>query len=303
MEKINIAELLKDCPIGMELDSTIVDKLYFGEVTENNMIKCYTKQYHELTSTCNSIYFHYDGSYLNHINAKCVIFPKGKTTWEGFQRPFKDGDILTYMFYNKPTIYIYRKSGGYNTSYYVAYSSENKKFYNIPTGALAENRNDLRFATEEEKQKLFDVIKENGYKWNDETKTLEKLIVPKFKVGDRITNGKYFLTISHIDDGCYYEIKKEVANRLSIKNQDDWRLDKFDIATLKPFESRVLVRYDKDNKWCGAFFSHIDKEHHSHCYKYVTTAGKSYPYCIPYKGNEYLLNTTDDCNDYYKTWE
>lgn len=32
-----------------------------------------------------------------------------------------------------------------------------------------------RFATEEEKQKLFDAIKVNGYKWNAETKTLEKI--------------------------------------------------------------------------------------------------------------------------------
>lgn len=25
--------------------------------------------------------------------------------------------------------------------------------------------------------------------------------------------------------------------------------------------------------------------------------------CIPYKGNEHLLGTTNDCNDFYKTWE
>ena len=37
-----------------------------------------------------------------------------------------------------------------------------------------------RFATEEEKQKLFKAIKDNGYKWNAETKTLEKLVKPKF---------------------------------------------------------------------------------------------------------------------------
>ena len=33
---------------------------------------------------------------------------------------------------------------------------------------------------EEEKQRLFDAIKERGYKWNAETKTLEKLVEPKF---------------------------------------------------------------------------------------------------------------------------
>ena len=46
------------------------------------------------------------------------------------------------------------------------------------------NKTNLRLATEEEKQKLFDAIKTNGYCWNAETKTLEKL--PKFKVRDRI---------------------------------------------------------------------------------------------------------------------
>ena len=33
---------------------------------------------------------------------------------------------------------------------------------------------------EKEKQKLFQTIKDNGYKWNAKTKTLEKLIKPKF---------------------------------------------------------------------------------------------------------------------------
>ena len=39
----------------------------------------------------------------------------------------------------------------------------------------------LRLATEEEKQKLFDAIKDNGYEWDPKTKTLKKL--PKFKDG------------------------------------------------------------------------------------------------------------------------
>ena len=61
-----------------------------------------------------------------------------------------------------------------------------------------QSKNDM-FFTEEEKQKLFDGIfklfddiKENGCKlnneMNNETKTLEKLVKPKFKVGDKIFN-------------------------------------------------------------------------------------------------------------------
>ena len=91
---------------------------------------------------------------------------------------------------------------------------------------------------------------------------------------------------------------------ISIEEQDDWELvpNKFDITTLKAFD-KVLVRHNKDNKWCCSFFSHIDKDLHSHCYKFVTTAGKSYPMMIPYEGNEHLRGTTNDCDEFYKTWE
>ena len=76
----------------------------------------------------------------------------------------------------------------------------------------------VRFATEEEKQKLFQAIKDNRYKWNAETKTLKKLVEPRFdpktlnafdKVLVRLTkdciwNATFF---SHYDKevnwGCY----------------------------------------------------------------------------------------------------
>lgn len=92
---------------------------------------------------------------------------------------------------------------------------------------------------------------------------------------------------------------------IGFNEQDAWELvpNKFDISTLKPFKSMVLVRHNNDNKWGGAFFSHIDEDFHSHCYKFVTTAGKSYPKMIPYEGNEHLLNSTDDCDEYYKIWK
>jgi hypothetical protein len=56
-------------------------------------------------------------------------------------------------------------------------------------------------ATEEEKQELFDAIQDNGYKWNEETKTLEKLVEPKFNVGDKIKDTmEENLTVQDIRD-------------------------------------------------------------------------------------------------------
>jgi hypothetical protein len=303
MEKINISELLKDCPTGMELDCTICDNVYFDEVTPH-MIKCFVKN-----DAYNTIYFHHDGTYFPAQSAKCVIFPKGKTTWEGFQRPFKDGDVLIK---DNNALCIYKsihktyKNKSFIDFYCGYRPSDNqlviKKFGDTHFGFISE----AKLATEEEKQKLFDAIKANGYRWNAETKTLEKLIEPKFKVGDIIQDKdgyKVKVTNISIEDECYeYEsiITKGIGG-IGFNEQEIWELvhNKFDITTLKPFESKVLVRAN-NGKWIAAFYSHYDNDSSLH---YCVVGGLWYAQCIPYKGNEYLLNTTNDCSEYYKTWE
>ena len=298
MEKLNIAEILKDCPSGIKLYSTVHGEVELVDIY-HDLIRC------KFSYGITFVSFHSDGRWIEH-RGECVLFPsKDQRDWSKFHRPFKDGDILTYMFWNKPTVYIYRKSGGYNTSYYAAYSSENKRFYYIQTGALAGNRNDLRFATEEEKQQLFDAIEENGYKWNSETKTLEKLIEPKFKVGDKIqnrmvkTNNVY--TIVGIKDLKYFvNMNNEKHNyEIDFEVQDDWELapHKFDIATLKPFD-KVLVRQSDTDYWKPAFWG---KRITSKSYPFITSFGHT-TQAIPFKGNEWLVGTTEDCKDYYKTW-
>jgi hypothetical protein len=72
--------------------------------------------------------------------------------------------------------------------------------------------------------------------------------------------------------------------------------NKFDISTLVPFESKVLVRNDNEQRWIPAFWGGRRED------GYVTTFGWS-KYCVPYEGNEHLLDKTDDCDSFYKTWE
>lgn len=184
MEKINIAELLKDCPRDMELGCTVYEDVYFDYIGKLNIIHCYI-QYEKFKMP---ITFNQYGTVDHDIKAKCVIFPKGKTTWEGFQRPFKDGDIVFYNNY----VGIFKKWIDETTFRNYVDVKINGKL-----SVLCHNTNNFgkditieaRLATEEEKQKLFDVIKEKGYKWNDKTKTLEQLIVQNFKDGDiLITN-------------------------------------------------------------------------------------------------------------------
>ena len=36
---------------------------------------------------------------------------------------------------------------------------------------------------------------------------------------------------------------------------------------------------------------------------FYAVGGCVFEQCIPYEGNEHLRGTTNDCDDYYKTWE
>lgn len=80
-QKINIAEMLKDCPSGMELDCTLFEGLEFDSIVDNEFlpIRCRVKN---PNGGYNGYNFTKYGCWLNTTFAKCVIFPKGKTTLE-----------------------------------------------------------------------------------------------------------------------------------------------------------------------------------------------------------------------------
>ena len=303
MGKINIAELLKDCPKGMELDCTMFENVVLEEVTtvrgldDKKRVKIILST-HYSDGTKDEIILTEFGTYTNDETAKCVIFPKGKTTWEGFMSPcqFKGEDIV-YTIMDGIAI-LGDRIEEYSEGFHSYCSLYNCRF---DVDMIVSPQ---RLATEEEKKKLFQAIKDNGYKWNSETKTLEKL--PKFKVGNRIVK-KNSISNSYIVSSvsCVYYGLISPNNTgigvLNVSEQDEWELvpDNFDVTTLKPFD-KVLARHGKDNNWTATFFSHIDENLVCHCYKFVTTNG-SYPYVIPYEENKHLLGTTADCDDYYKT--
>lgn len=248
MDKINVAEILKDCPKGMELDCTMFENLEFDHIDKDNesysIICCAKTEWGYNTHT-----FTEYGCYSTEKYSKCVIFPKGKTTWEGFHRPFKDGDIIITHTGDYTWASIFKQFSGNSCCTYADLCVNDNDLIIAHRLCDIEEIKRQRLATEEEKQKLFDTIKDNGYKWNPETKTLEKLST-----------------------------------------------DKFDINTLVPFESRVLVRNDELQYWIPAFWG---------CKRadgYTTTFGWC-KYCIPFEGNEHLLENNKDCDEYYKTWK
>lgn len=289
MEKINIAELLKDCPKGMELYSPVFGKVYLDRIRPHLAIVVTTdKEQGNFKEE-----FLYDGRYG--MNGECMLFPsKDKTTWEGFVPPcqFNEGDVVVS---NYGDIHLLRTKD----SSYCAYRERwNNKFDPLITTSIKV----VRLATEEEKQKLFKAIKDNGFKWNPGTKTLEKVIEPKFNVGDKVRpkNQHEVRLISEVWNNYYLFDEKNIP--LPFSAQDDWELvpNKFDINTLVPFESRVLVRDSDMGIWLPEFFGCLCDG--NDC-PYMIVGGTRWKCCIPYEGNEYLLGKIGHCDEYYKTWE
>lgn len=249
MEKINVAELLKDCPKGMELYSPLCGKCFFDHLSFGTII-CKKQNMQEITFTC-------DGYYMLPVfdTCECMIFPsKDQRDWSKFQRPFlfKDGDVVSTI--NGKWLGIIKKPVGG-----VVYET----YITVFDGAFVYTNNMCgfeRLATEDEKQKLFQTIKDNGYKWDNESKVLKKLIKPKFKVGDKIipkdSNICVPVKITGVSDEFYYSNTKNSVGILSVADQDDWELvpDKFDISSLIPFESRVLFRNTGEDIWKPAIF-------------------------------------------------
>ena len=217
----------------------------------------------------------------------------------------KDGDVLFTSSSACSDTFVFKsidEKG--NAECYFAYDSEDGftegKYHFIGSAS------DCKPATKVQCDFLMKAMKDAGYEWDAETKTLKKSVEPKFKVGDKITNSfrKYVgasgsqVIISDITDDKYIFTD---GRYIFISNQDSWELapdknPKFDPKTLKEFD-KVLVRNFPVSIWqCGIFS-------HQHFHQYFVY-NDTYKFCIPYnEETKHLVGTTDEAPDYYRYWE
>lgn len=299
MEKINVAELLKDCPKGMKLNCTLFEDVELNCIIDGNkwpirlIIKDGERGDAPLSLTK-------EGYYSTSHNPKCVIFPKGKTSWEGFQRPFVNGDIVATNAGEWIGIMEKEEQCGKLMSVHCVLRGDNGlEIYHEKKRQWCFDR----LATEKEKQKLFNALRENNYEWNSKEKCLEPLVIkPKFKIGDEVKfscRGNIFI-VTAVNDKyyCLAEKGSTITFPVLISSDKDWELvpNKFDITTLKRFE-QVLVRNYNTDEWDIDLFGYYSRGF------YHTTGRGLYRQCIPYIGNEHIAGTSVDCDDYYKNWE
>lgn len=307
-EKINIADILKDKPVGLKFYSNTFgyisfngvhkDKVYFfSEDTNAHSVKPNGKMY--------------DGG-------ECIIFPsKEMRDWSKFL--WKKGDVLVskdnvYIIFEKFEDDTYTRFKG---KHYL-WKECNVEDYNKEETKMLTSV--FEKATDDVAQTYIKTIEEHlDGKLNLETLEIEKQL--EFKDGDIVVYGKsvaicrriykhtlsFYISLNEMFGLLFAdEVKSSEEYRLATEEEKQqlfdalekegkaWDAEKKQIVDIKkehqfkPFE-KVLVRDSIDDVWRASFFSHI-KENDG---RYVTTC-VTWKFCIPYIGNESLVGTTKD---------
>lgn len=126
-----------------------------------------------------------------------VIIEKGE---KDEAQEFKDGDVLVLVVNGKRcNAFIYKSTDKRGFHYYYVGLDVCNQISISESPSNRWSNNDLSYSTEEEKQLLFDKMKEQGLKWNAEEKRVEKIRWRAKKDGDY-----YFidvdLTVKSLDD-------------------------------------------------------------------------------------------------------
>lgn len=324
-QKLNIAKILRNKPVGIKLYSPI-----FGDCTlcyikdETNDI-CVKTQYDEIR------FFNFEGLY--NAGGECLLFPsKEMRDWSRFA--WKRGDILADN--DGETMVIFDK--WYDDTYTSFYCRHyfNCEDKNHPVYYSEFLCTTVKYSFKNNQYANHDYLKaieeKLGGKLNHETLEIEKQ--PKFKDGDILSCDEDSYTrhttlILHKDENITESIvslvrrkqlvetnvpidnfllsrlyparedeKKELFDALAKKDKA-WDAEKKQIVDLKPkckFKpfDKVLGRNEKDDIWEAELFSHY-REGSQYPFRCIGFARK---YCIPYEGNEYLLGTKNNPEQY-----
>ena len=320
--KINIVEILKDKPKGLNLYSPVYGKVKFEAVHKDKIYFYHDMNEHSVKS---------NGKLFD--DGEVVIFPSQEMRdWSKFA--WKKGDILVNKDAKVHIIF-----DGFDDD---TYKNFHGQYYLWEEGgsivSFEEDENymqtsDFNKANKEDAQEYVHKIeKELGGNLNMETLEIEKP-QPEFKDGDivfmkGIKDGYFanciFILRSEYKDGderaFYYAFyntddkftiaehgntrvhyslrpatdseKQQLFDALAKKGKA-WDSEKKQVVDLKPnvelkpFD-RVLVRNCKSENWRANLFGYIDKDGFYCC------VWANWAYCIPYIGNESLLGTTKD---------
>lgn len=263
MGKGKILKVLEEVSSGTKLYSATFGKLEFNGIvasTDGPKIELVTKNQECIT------YFP-DGRYRK--EGEITLCPSKKMrNWDKFA--WKKGDVLVD---NKGVFCIFKGFSGYPYTTFIATFINNIE--SIISGSTIKVTQEWHKAPSEDAKKYIEYINAN-LKKVDRKLNLETLEVEKteFKDGDILTCAEKKI-IEEINQTPKRPMHKKVSDPPEHK--------------FEPFE-RVLVRDQKTDKWMVDLYGYKRKGGN---YNYMCVGGYCV-YCIPYEGNEHLLNTTDN---------
>lgn len=188
-ENIDLTKILKNCPKGTKLYSTI-----FGEVEFKHIKTEFRHQYVIIELKDHLLErINFNGKLYNAYDGECILFPsKNQRSWKKFRVPANKGDIM--MMPDGSTPFIFKGYWGDNKCYCNFYCGINLTD-NLVVNHDSHSNWTGKFvipASEEAKKKLFAKLKENGYEWNSKTLKLEKVKQNEFKLFNKENYGKIY---------------------------------------------------------------------------------------------------------------
>lgn len=243
------------------------------------------------------------------------------------QPEFKDGDILFVQYLDMTYIIIYSQHNPNSESdkEYAAYVSLDNSlrkinYDNIHNVICKKDVWEIRLATEEEKQKLFDALAKEGKAWDCEHKMIVKQLVPGnlyyFEMENELAyiaklkeaKGGEFTFESNVSwcprnsqNGYDYEegsftVSDKDCYGFREANADECKIfEKFLVEqAMKSFKFKALdyvlaknITCYESNAWNLFQYAYRNKDG-----VHIMVGGAAFIQCIPYVGNEDLLGTT-----------
>ena len=175
-KELNLVEILKGCPKGTKLYSTIYGEVEFDEILHGNCETYPIYFYKGGNLRCVSA----DGRDIINYDGECTLFPsKDNRDWSTFRIPFKDGDFI-YTECNSGnewiSIYKFKSEGGLHLTY--ANFNINDETIGISNKRGLCEDEDIkcqRLASDAEIEQLINALHKIGYNWNNEAKKFEDI--------------------------------------------------------------------------------------------------------------------------------
>ena len=315
--KINIAEILKDKPENTKLYSPLFGDVYFSYIAYSIIN---VKHHGRITR------FFDNSRYYNYPESEPILFPsKEMRDWSKFA--WKKGDVLVSNNGKREVLFKTWGNDSYTTfvGFHCLITNDNEEV-EYDNGTTVFNTNDFKGTeAEDAAQTYINTIEERlGGKLNLATLEVEKPQT-EFKDGDIVVYGKsvaicrkiykhtlyFYVSIDEtfgllFDDNCASSEEYRFATDSEKQQLFDalakvckaWDAEKKQIVDLntnidelKPFD-KVLIKDNILGSWKPAlFWKKVDVKG---LYPYMIIGGKRYRFCVPYKGNEHLLDTTNN---------